>query len=226
MDTPEHFKQIRSFVLRTTRMTDGQKKALEDLYPVYGIDVERASFATGDLFPGFQRFVLEIGFGMGDATLELAAAQPDTAFLAIDVHTPGIGKVLAEIDRRGLKNLKVVNFDAVQIIPRLESRAWDGIHIFFPDPWPKKKHHKRRLLQAEFVKTLVRPLKTGGYLYAATDWEEYALEIHQVFTATPGLANNFDLWADVPWRPKTKFETRGLKENRPIREIFFHRTSD
>lgn len=221
----EHLRSIRSFVMRATRITDGQKRALEELYPLYGVDFATGSFKTEDLFPGFKKYVLEIGFGMGDATLELAANQPETGFLAIDVYTPGIGRVLAEIEKRGLKNLKVVNYDAVEIIPKLETGAWDGIHVFFPDPWPKKKHHKRRLLQTPFVTTLVRPLKTGGYLYAATDWEEYGIEILQVFSTTEGLKNSFESWADVPWRPKTKFETRGIKENRPIREIFVQKTS-
>ena len=223
MDNPEHFKKIRSFVLRTTRITEGQQKALEKLYPVYGVNFSTSSFKTADLFPGFNRFVLEIGFGMGDATLELAQAQPETAFLAIDVHTPGIGKVLGEIEKRGIKNLKLVYHDAVDVIPKMETGAWDGIHIFFPDPWPKKKHHKRRLLQGPFVETLVRPLKSAGYLYAATDWEEYALDIIEVFSKTPGLNNSYETWADIPWRPKTKFEARGLKENRPIREILFQK---
>lgn len=221
---PDHFKKIRSFVLRTTRITEAQKKAMEELYPVYGVNFQTDSLACRDLFPGFSKYVLEIGFGMGDATLELAQNHPDTAFLGVEVHTPGVGRVLLEIQRRGLKNLKVLCHDATEVLPRLEKETWDGIHIFFPDPWPKKKHNKRRLIQHPFVQTLLPPLKTGGYIYAATDWEEYAEQILQVFDTTPGLKNPYQPWAQVSWRPKTKFERKGLEAQRVIREIFFQKS--
>lgn len=214
--------RIKSFVRRAARMTDGQKKALEDLYPRFGVDAG-VPVDLKALFPGFTRFVLEIGFGMGDATLELAATLPETAFVAVDVYTPGIGRVLAEIEKRGLKNLRVVNSDVVELLPKLPQGSWEGIHVFFPDPWPKKKHHKRRLLKTDFVRTLVPLLKKDGYLYAATDWEEYAQEILEAFGQVEDLRNDFPDWAEVPWRPKTKFENRGLQEGRPIREIFFRR---
>lgn len=217
----------RSFVLRSGRMTDHQKDALGRLYPVYGAPYAPGSRLDPDaLFPGVAGpFVVEIGFGMGAATALIARELPDTRFLGIEVHAPGVGKLLAEIEARGLENLRVMRHDAQEVIrDMLPEGSVDGFHVFFPDPWPKKRHHKRRIMGAEFIRLLATRLKKGGYLYFVTDWEEYAEWTLERLTAEPLLSNAHDRWATrAPWRPETKFERRALEEKRPIRELRFTR---
>jgi tRNA (guanine-N7-)-methyltransferase len=216
-------RTVRSYVIRAARLTPGQKRALEELYPVHGVPFPPAPDLTG-LFPTSERRVVEIGFGNGEATLEIAKAFPGTGFLGIEVHPPGVGHLLAAIEREGLTNLKVLRHDAVEVIGAMADQSVDAFHVFFPDPWQKKKHHKRRLLQTGFLVELARVLKPGGVFYFASDWEEYAEEVLAALSALPVYANDFDGWAQgVTWRPSTRFERRGLMEQRPIREVQFHK---
>jgi len=217
-------KKIRSFVIRASRTSSRQKKNYDQLLPIYGIPYKPEGTLLSESFGPHDLLVVEIGFGMGDATLELAQKFPLTAFVGVDVHLPGVGRVLGEIQTQNLTNLKIIHHDAVEVLDTVASQSVDGFHIFFPDPWPKKKHHKRRLLQQPFVKKLVEVLKPGGYLYFATDWEEYALEVRDLLRSFGNLSTPYTDWAEgIDWRPNTKFERRGVQEQRPIRELFFRK---
>jgi tRNA (guanine-N7-)-methyltransferase len=209
-------------------MTDNQKEALKVLYRQHGVPWEpgrllnpQSLFDPAMMGP----FVVEIGFGMGDATARIAQALPATAFFGIEVHAPGVGQMLLEIERQGLKNLKVCRHDAMEVVElMLAPDSVDGFHVFFPDPWPKKKHHKRRIMRKDFVALLASRLKPGGYLYFVTDWEEYAAATLEVLQAETLLENAFETWATREyWRPVTKFEKRAVDEGRQIRELFFRR---
>jgi tRNA (guanine-N7-)-methyltransferase len=216
-------RTVKSFVIRAARLTPGQKRALEELFPVYGVAFPPAPDLAA-LFPDSDRRVVEIGFGNGEATLEIARNFPGTGFLGIEVHPPGVGHLLAGIRAEGLANLRVVRHDAVEVVAALAPGTADAFHVFFPDPWPKKKHHKRRLLTASFLRDLGRVLKPGGIFYFASDWEEYAEEVLAAMNTLPEFENCFDRWAQgVSWRPSTRFERRGLAENRPILELQFQK---
>lgn len=189
-------------------------------------------FRPGETFDPAEAFgrkapiVIEIGFGMGLATAEIAAAKPGLDFLGIEVHTPGVGKLLSEIEGRGLTNLRILHHDAVEFLEScVRSGTVAGFHIFFPDPWPKKRHHKRRLVQRPLTDLLASRLAPGGYVYFVTDWEEYALWAREALDSTPGLENLFPGgWAErAPWRPVTKFEQRALVDGRLIRELRYER---
>lgn len=162
---------------------------------------------------------------MGETTAAIAAAHPENDYLGIEVHTPGVGSLLKQIGERGLSNLRLIQHDAVEVLREMIAPgALDGAHIFFPDPWPKKRHHKRRLVQTDFVALLADRLKPGGYLHLATDWEEYAEQMLAVLTAEPQLENTADGYAPRPeYRPQTKFETRGLKLGHGVRDIVFRK---
>ena len=170
--------------------------------------------------------VLEIGFGMGETTARIAAENPGRNFLGIEVHSPGVGALLRRLEEQGLTNVRVIQHDAVEVVrDMIPPASLAGIHVFFPDPWPKKRHHKRRLLQQEFVELLASRLVPGGYLHAATDWEEYAEHILAVFSDVESLRNTATTYAERPaWRPQTKFETRGLKLGHGVRDLVFIRT--
>ncbi len=216
--------RIKSYVIRAGRMTAIQKDALARLYPLYGFDWQPGrKLGPSDILNANSKFVLEIGFGMGQATLEIAKTLPDTAFLGIDVHAPGVGKLLSEIEAQNIKNLKLIKHDAVEVLTSMiTENSVDGFNIFFPDPWPKKRHHKRRLINKSFVKLLASRLKPGAYIYFVTDWEEYAERAMEVFSEEAGLANPFALWAEKQsWRPVTKFEKRALSDGRAIKELYF-----
>jgi len=216
-------RTVRSYVIRAARLTPGQKRALDELYPVYGVPFPPAP-QLDKLFPTSQRRVVEIGFGNGEATVEIAKAFPATGFLGIEVHPPGVGHLLNEIQKQGLTNLRVLRHDAVEVVGALADNSVDAFHVFFPDPWPKKKHHKRRLLSAGFLDELCRVLVPGGVFYFATDWEEYAEEVLASMNSLPTFENSFETWATgVAWRPSTRFERRGLLEQRPIRELQFEK---
>jgi tRNA (guanine-N7-)-methyltransferase len=214
---------IRSYVLRQGRISDAQRRAFETLLPVYGVPYreERLDFAT--LFGREAPRYLEIGFGMGETTVEIAAAHPQSDYLAIDVHTPGVGSLLKRIAERSLANIRVVQHDAVEVLTHMVAPAsLDGVHIFFPDPWPKKRHHKRRLIQPPLVSLLVDRMKRGGYLHLATDWKEYADEMLAVLSAESRLANTADGFSPRPeYRPLTKFETRGLTLGHGVWDLVF-----
>lgn len=219
-------RPVRSFVLRQGRMSVAQGRALETLMPRFGIPFRAERLDLDQAFGRSAPKVLEIGFGMGDSTAQIARNNPGNDYLCIEVHAPGVGSLLKQIEESGLSNIRIIQHDAVEVLKyMLEPGTLDGVHIFFPDPWPKKRHHKRRLIQPEFVALLCERLKTGGYLHAATDWEEYATHILATFSAEPRLANTATDYAPRPdYRPLTKFEQRGLKLGHGVWDIVFRRT--
>lgn len=205
-------------------MSNLQRRALEELGDQYVIPFQSAPVDLGQVV-GREKVIVEIGFGMGLATARIAEEHPDTGFIGIEVHPPGVGKLLSEIQRRHLDNLRIIHHDAMEVFRyMIPDNVLEGIHIFFPDPWPKKKHHKRRLIQPGFAGLMTAKLKTGGYIHAATDWEEYAFWILRVFSDQPRLRNRFDRWADSTLlRPETKFERKGIAQEHIIRDICFER---
>jgi tRNA (guanine-N7-)-methyltransferase len=205
---------IRSYVLRQSRTTAAQQRALDELSATYGIAYRQAL-----LEPRARPLVLEIGSGMGETTAAIAAAQPDTDFIAVEVHGPGVGSLLKRIDEQGLKNLRIIRHDAVEALEHMIADAsLAGMHLFFPDPWPKKRHHKRRLVQPPFAALAARKLAPGGYLHAATDWPDYAAQMAEVFDAEPMF-----LRAAARERPTTKFEQRGVKLGHEVRDLVYRR---
>lgn len=222
-DTPR--RTIRSFVLRAGRMGTGQQRALETLGPRFVLPFADAAIDPVAVYGRQAPLVLEIGFGMGAATAEIAAARPDTDFLGVEVHTPGVGALLKLIGDTGLSNLRIVQHDAVEVLEKMIApSSLAGVHIFFPDPWHKKKHNKRRLIQPGFVNKLVTRLAPGGYLHCATDWQPYAEQMLEVLTAEPALVNTAEGYAPKPeYRPLTKFENRGLKLGHGVWDLVFKR---
>lgn len=222
-DSPR--RTIRSYVVRAGRMGTGQQRALSELAPRYVLPytAQPADFAT--VFGRRAPLVIEIGFGMGDATAQIAAARPDTDFLGIEVHPPGVGALLQRIEERGLGNVRIVQHDAVEVLEHMVAPAsLAGLHVFFPDPWHKKRHHKRRLIQGPFVVLLASRLAPGAYLHCATDWQPYAEQMLEVLSAEPTLRNRFDGYAPRPdYRPLTKFENRGLKLGHGVWDLVFER---
>ena len=216
---------IRSFVLRAGRMGPGQQRALKDLGPRFLLPYQPQRLDLDATFGRHAPRVLEIGFGMGDATAEVAAAQPGTDFIGIEVHAPGVGALLKQIGEKQLTNVRIVQHDAVEVLAQMIGPAsLAGIHIWFPDPWHKFKHHKRRLIQPAFVARLVQHLAPDGYLHCATDWEPYAVQMLQVLQAEPLLDNTAEAYAPRPaWRPLTKFENRGLKLGHGVWDLLFKR---
>jgi len=225
--SPHHEKgrPIRSFVLRQGRISNAQQRALGSLLPRYGVAEDDTPLDLNKLFGRAAPKILEIGFGMGETTAAIAAAHPQHDYLGVEVHSPGVGSLLKQIDALGLTNVRVIQRDVMEVLTtRITAESLDGIHVFFPDPWPKKRHHKRRLLQAPFVALLAERLKPGGYLHAATDWHEYAEQILTVLTAEPLLANSSAGYAPRPaYRPLTKFEQRGLRLGHGVWDIVFRR---
>ncbi len=218
-------RPVRSFVLRQGRMSPAQHRAYDELLPRWGLDFASAPPDFDAVFGRRAPRVLEIGCGMGETTAAIAAARPDVDFIGVEVHAPGVGSLLKQVDALGLSNLRVIRHDAVEVVAQMIPEAsLAGIHVFFPDPWPKKRHHKRRLLQPAFVAALAARLVPGGYLHAATDWEEYALEMLATFAAEPRLVNTVEGFAPRPdYRPQTKFETRGLKLGHGVFDLVFRR---
>jgi len=218
-------RSIRSYVLRQGRVTAAQASAVERLMPVYGIAFSPAPLDLEQAFGRRAPKILEIGFGMGETTAAIAVAHPECDYLGIEVHTPGVGALLRRVDALGLTNVRVIQHDAVEVVERMIGPgALDGVHVFFPDPWPKKRHHKRRLLQPGFVHLLATRMKPGAYLHAATDWEDYAAQMLEVLSAEPLLANTATGFAPRPdSRPLTKFETRGTRLGHGVWDIVFRR---
>lgn len=226
MNSPLFSHTIRSFVLRQGHLTTAQKHAVTEGMPRWGITYGKEAIDLDTLFCRQAPRILEIGFGMGGATAEIAATHPDNDYLAIDVHTPGVGNLLKLIAEKTLTNVRIIQHDAVSVIDTmLTDSVLDGIHIFFPDPWPKKRHHKRRLIQSAFVEKLANKLKPHGYLHIATDWEEYAHQILDVLSKQAQLYNTVDSgFAPRPdYRPLTKFEQRGLRLGHLVSDIMFRR---
>jgi tRNA (guanine-N7-)-methyltransferase len=216
-------RSIRSFVVRAGRMGPGQTRAIAEFGPRFLLPFVAAPFDFNACFNREAPQVLEIGFGMGDATAAIAQALPDTDFIGVEVHTPGVGALLKRIGELGLTNLRLIQHDAVDVLQHMVAPATlTGAHVFFPDPWHKKKHNKRRLIQAEFVRLLASRIASGGYLHCATDWQPYAQQMLEVLSAEPSLRNTAQGYANRPdYRPLTKFENRGLKLGHGVWDLIF-----
>jgi tRNA (guanine-N7-)-methyltransferase len=224
-----HPRNIRSFVRRTGRTTLGQAKAFADVGPQFLLPYTGQAMDYAAAFARPAPTILEIGFGMGEATAHIAALRPDENFLCCEVHTPGVGALLKRIDEQALSNIRILQHDAVEVIDHmLPPASLDGVHIFFPDPWHKKKHNKRRLIQPPLIAKLVARLKPGAYLHCATDWQPYAEQILEVLSAEPQLRNSAGSsaggYAIKPdYRPLTKFENRGIKLGHGVWDLVFER---
>lgn len=216
---------IRSYVLRQGRVSNAQRRAHDTLLPRYGIPYADTPLNLDAVFTRTAPRILEIGCGMGETTVAIAAAHPQQDYIGIEVHTPGVGSLLKQIDELNLGNVRVIQHDAVAVLENMIAPAsLDGLHIYFPDPWPKKRQQKRRLIQPAFIALAASRLKPGGYLHAATDWQEYAEQILAVLGAEPVLTNTAAAYAERPaWRPQTKFETRGLKLGHGVWDIVFRK---
>jgi len=223
-DTTLH-RPIRSFVLRQGRVSSAQARYFEEGMPRWGIPYRAELLDLDAVFGRQAPRILEIGCGMGETTAAIAAAQPQHDYLGIEVHTPGVGSLLKEISVRELTNLRVIQHDAVEVVrDMLPAGTLAGIHIYFPDPWPKKRHHKRRLIQAPFVAMLATRLAPGGYFHCATDWQEYAEQMLAVLGAEPLLENTAAGFAPRPdYRPLTKFEQRGQRLGHGVWDVIFRR---
>jgi tRNA (guanine-N7-)-methyltransferase len=227
-DTPEtdlSKRHIRSFVLRQGRVSPAQQRAVDTLLPRFGIPYSAQPLDLNGTFGRDAPKILEIGFGMGDSTASIAQAHPENDYLALEVHTPGVGNLLKLIDTQQISNLRIIQHDAVEVLcDMLGDATLDGVHIFFPDPWHKARHNKRRLIQAPFIAQLVQKLKPGGYLHCATDWQDYAEQMLAVLSGELLLENTAADYAPRPdYRPLTKFEQRGLKLGHGVWDLVFRR---
>jgi tRNA (guanine-N7-)-methyltransferase len=219
-------RRIRSFVRREGRLTPGQQRALQTLWPKYGLSTEHR-LKPAELFGRSAAVTLEIGFGNGASLADMAANEPDSDFIGIEVHRPGVGRLLRQLDARGLGNVRVFCDDAVQVLERnIPDAALQRVLLFFPDPWPKKKHHKRRIVQPALVALVARKLKTGGHFHMATDWQGYAEHMLEVMEASPDFINcsGKRRYADRPdYRPVTKFEKRGQRLGHAVWDLVYRR---
>ncbi|MDP2168894.1 MAG: tRNA (guanosine(46)-N7)-methyltransferase TrmB [Rhodocyclaceae bacterium] len=222
---PEQRDHIRSFVLRQGRVSSAQLRYHAEGMPRYGLPYAAAPLDLASVFGRAAPKILEIGCGMGETTAQIAAAHPENDYLGIEVHTPGVGSLLKEIATRELGNLRIIQHDAVEVLrDMILPGTLAGMHIYFPDPWPKKRQQKRRLIQPPFDALLASRLAPGGYLHCATDWEEYAEQMLAVLRAEPLLENTATDFALRPvWRPQTKFETRGLRLGHGVWDVLFQR---
>jgi tRNA (guanine-N7-)-methyltransferase len=204
-------------------MSCAQRRSYETLLPLYGIPMGDGPLRFENIFGNSAPVIVEIGFGMGAATAEIAEKNPGLNYIGIEVHRPGIGRLLWEIEKRGLKNIRIIEGDAMEIIKKmLGENSVFGFHLFFPDPWPKKRHHKRRLVTRPFTDLIASRLLSGGYVYMVTDWVDYSEWALKELEETPGLKNKYDGFAlKQDWRPRTKFEAKGLDKNHEIRELYF-----
>ncbi|MDI3402570.1 tRNA (guanosine(46)-N7)-methyltransferase TrmB [Streptomyces cavernicola] len=222
-----HERRIRSFQPRRSRVTTSQAEYLQRLWPKWGLDIDGLGKLDLDEMFGGLPVVLEIGFGMGEATAQMAADDPDTGILAVDVHTPGMGNLLGLAERGGMTNVRVANGDAIILLREmLPPASLDGLRVYFPDPWPKKRHNKRRLIQPEFLTLAAHSLKPGALVHCATDWEEYAEQMLEVLTAHPDYANTQDDGGFAPrpaFRPLTRFEGQGLDKGHVVHDLLFRR---
>jgi tRNA (guanine-N7-)-methyltransferase len=226
-ETGRPLRKVRSFVLREGRLTRGQERALEELWPRFGVEYAPQSIDPVSLFGRTAPLVLEIGYGMGASLLAMARAEPEKDFLGIEVHTPGVGALLMGIDEQSTSNLRTLHHDAVEVLEHmLPDASLARVQLYFPDPWHKKRHHKRRIVQPPFVALLARKLQPGGLLHFATDWENYAEWMLEVLRAEPALENLSPDGDFVPvpaWRPHTKFEARGERLGHGVWDLLFRR---
>ena len=216
-------REIKSFVLRGQKLKDFQIKALKEHFHDYAIVYnQNAPMDFEAIFGNRNPVIIEIGFGMGESTLKIAKANPDKNYIGIEVFLYGFSKLLANASKENVTNLKLMRFDAVQVLQDMvPDNSVDGFHVFFPDPWPKKRHHKKRLIQVPFATLLASKLKKGGYIYCVTDWEEYAQQMLKVFDSVEGLVNPYGGYApERPWRPETGFERKGLDKEYKINEVW------
>ncbi len=225
--TVEHPRRIRSFVRRPGRLTTGQKRALENLSPRFGVPYGDNALDLDAVFGRHSRRVLDIGFGDGEALLSAAAANPSIDFLGVEVHEPGVGHLLTLLGRSGVGNVRVIQHDAVDVIDAmLADTSFDAVNLFFPDPWPKKRHHKRRIVQASFVQAVARVLKPQGLFHIATDWENYAEQIAEVVGGS-GLFEQVDAKTvasdPIAMRAPTKFEARGRRLGHSVVDFYFRK---
>ena len=221
----ENRREIKTFVIRSGHFSQAEKRDYSELLPIWGVEFSNEKLNFESLFGNQNPVKIEIGFGMGKATAIIAENTPDVNYLGLEVHKPGIGKLLGEIRARNLKNVRIVAHDAIEVLTKMvEDKTVDAFHIFFPDPWPKKRHHKRRLVQRPRTDLLAQKLKTGGYVYFVTDWLPYAEFALEELSKTAGLKNKFEHFAPhQEWRPETRFEQKGLDANRAITEIMFEK---
>lgn len=220
---PQQHNVIRSFVLRQGRVSNAQRRAYEDLLPKYGVPYTKGLLNFEIVYGREAPRYLEIGSGMGETTVSIARSHPQNDYLAIEVYTPGVGSLLKQIEEFKLTNLRIVQHDAVEVVNNMFPQKYlDGIHIFFPDPWPKLRHHKRRLIQPEFISLLSKHLKLGGYIHVATDWNNYADQILEVMSNELSLTNTARDFVQRPeYRPLTKFEQRGLRLGHKVWDLVF-----
>jgi tRNA (guanine-N7-)-methyltransferase len=221
-------RPIRSFVLRQGRLSTGQERAVETLGPKFILPFSHGALKLMDTFQRDAPTIVEIGFGMGHTTADIAQYQPEKNFIGLEVHTPGVGSLLKMVDERGLSNVRIIQHDAVEVLQNMIADAsLAGVHIFFPDPWPKKRHHKRRLIQSEFLNMLTQKIQPGGYVHLATDWQEYAEQMLEVLRAAPTLKNSTSATGDYAPRPayrtESNFERKGLAKGHGVWDLVFTR---
>jgi tRNA (guanine-N7-)-methyltransferase len=220
-------RPIRSYVRREGRMSPAQERFIAEMMPRVGVPYQADPLDFAEVFGRAAPTILEIGFGMGDSTAQIAECRPADNFLGIEVHGPGVGNLCKLISERAIANIRVMQHDAFEVVrDMIAPGSLDGIHIYFPDPWHKARHNKRRLIQGPFVAELARRLAPGGYIHCATDWEEYAVQMLAVLSAEPLLENTAEAYAPKPdYRPLTKFENRGLKLGHGVWDLVFRRTT-
>jgi len=223
-----HRRPVRSFVLRGGRLTEGQKRALEELWPRFGIEDRDALLDLEALFGNRAPVILEIGFGNGEATWRMAGTHPEENYIGVEVHRPGVGHLLLEIEKRDIANIRIACADALEFLrSRVPRGSLAGVRVYFPDPWPKKRHHKRRIIQPSTVQLLASRMQPGALLHLATDWEPYALYMLEVISATEEFTNISacgGFCSKPDWRPVTKYEKRGERLGHKVKDLLFKRT--
>jgi len=213
---------VRSYSIRGSRITQAQRAAKDELQAIYGIAVEEKKVNLAEIFPTSEKIIMEIGFGMGEATAIIAKNHPNNAYIAVDVHPPGIGKLLGRIVENDLKNLRVIEDDVHIVLPHMfEDESLDAIHLYFPDPWPKKKHNKRRIVNEGFLALIHPKLKRGGYIHIATDWVPYAESMQEVFAASTLFTGGVIEKPDS--RPVTRFEGQGIDKDHQVTDLMYFR---
>ena len=213
---------VRSYSIRGSRITQAQRAAKDELQAIYGIAVEEKKVNLKEIFPTSEKIIMEIGFGMGEATAIIAKNHPNNAYIAVDVHPPGIGKLLGRIVENDLKNLRVIEDDVHIIVPHMfEDESLDAIHLYFPDPWPKKKHNKRRIVNEGFLSLIHPKLKKGGYIHIATDWVPYAISMQEVFATSSLFAGG--VIEKPESRPVTRFEGQGIDKDHQVTDLMYFR---
>jgi len=215
---------VRTYRLRGSRITAPQQSALDKFWDIYGMQYSEDFIDIPQLFPKSKNVILEIGFGMGEATALIGRDFPETGFIAVEVHKPGIGKLMARIEELGLSNIRIIEGDAHPILKTMiPDKSVDGIHLFFPDPWPKKRHHKRRIVNNEFLKLVHSKIKDGGFIHIATDWVPYAEHIQEVFAPSPLFSGGV---VERPeWRPITRFEGQGITKDHQVNDLRYFKVS-